>query len=100
VIRNGPKSMTRRRFVGALGASGLTLGASRHLRAAQPTNVIVLGAGLAGLYTAMLLEELGVRVILLEASDHVGGRVQTRKIDGTLHDLRATSASCMRAYST
>jgi len=97
MIRNGPKPMTRRRFVGALGASGLTLGASRRLRAAEPTNVIVLGAGLAGLYTAMLLEELGVQVVLLEASNHVGGRVQTRKIDGTLHELGASDIGVMYA---
>jgi len=74
-------SVTRREFVSGLGAGTVALGAGR-LRAAEATDVIVLGAGLSGLYTSMLLEEQGYRVTLLEASDHVGGRVQTRNTGG------------------
>ncbi len=40
-------------------------------------DVIVLGAGLAGLNAALLLQEGGARVLVLEASDRVGGRVHT-----------------------
>ena len=89
--------VTRRAFVGALGATGIALGTGRTLRAAEQTNVIVLGAGLAGLYTTMLLEEQGAGVTLLEASDHVGGRVQTRNIGGNLHELGASDIGVMYA---
>jgi len=89
--------VTRRAFVGGLGATGLALGTGRTLRAAEQANVIVLGAGLAGLYTTMLLEEQGARVTLLEASDHVGGRVQTRNIGGNLHELGASDIGVMYA---
>ena len=40
-------------------------------------DVIVIGAGLSGLYAAMLLEEAGLRVIVLEGRERVGGRVKT-----------------------
>ena len=40
-------------------------------------DVMVIGAGLAGLYTAMLLEDVGLRVIVLEGRQRAGGRVKT-----------------------
>lgn len=39
--------------------------------------VLVLGAGLAGLYCALLLEESGCEVTVLEARDRPGGRLHT-----------------------
>jgi monoamine oxidase len=89
--------LNRREVLGAIGAGTLALGGSRYLRAADATDVIVLGAGLAGLNTAMLLEEQGFRVTLLEASDHVGGRVQTRDFGGRLHELGASDIGVMYA---
>lgn len=41
------------------------------------TNVIVVGAGLAGLTAAVKLKEMGAKVSLVEARDRVGGRVFT-----------------------
>ncbi len=37
---------------------------------------IVVGAGLAGLYAAQQLKERYPDVLVLEAQDHVGGRVR------------------------
>ncbi len=48
----------------------------------ERTEVIIIGAGLAGLCCARRLAESGVRVSLLEASDAPGGRVRTDLVDG------------------
>jgi phytoene dehydrogenase-like protein len=45
-------------------------------------DVVVVGAGLAGLAAATLLHRAGRRVRVLEASDDVGGRVRTDVVDG------------------
>ncbi|MQL67030.1 FAD-dependent oxidoreductase [Streptomyces vinaceus] len=57
---------------------------SEHHRAAP--DVIVVGAGLAGLACALDLCRAGRRVALLEASDGVGGRMRTDRRDGFLLD--------------
>ncbi len=44
---------------------------------AKPYDVVVLGAGLAGLYSAYLLQKASLSVCLLEARSRVGGRVLT-----------------------
>ncbi len=43
-------------------------------------NVAVVGAGIAGLRTAQLLERLGVEVTVFEASGRLGGRLWTTKV--------------------
>ena len=45
-------------------------------------DAIIVGAGLAGLACARELERSGKRVIVLEASDRVGGRVATDSVRG------------------
>ena len=45
--------------------------------AQQRTDVIVIGAGAAGLAAAGALTEAGLRVVVVEARDRVGGRVAT-----------------------
>ncbi len=44
--------------------------------------VVVVGAGLAGLACAQGLSRAGVEVLVVEASDAVGGRVRTDVVDG------------------
>lgn len=51
-------------------------------------DVVVIGAGYAGLTAARQLIKSGKRVLLLEARDRVGGRVWTQRFDdGTYVDL-------------
>lgn len=45
-------------------------------------DVVVVGAGLAGLTCARELERAGYEVVVLERSDGVGGRVRTDVVDG------------------
>lgn len=48
----------------------------------QRTDVVVVGAGLAGLSCALHCAELGLSVTLLESSDRPGGRVRTDVVEG------------------
>ncbi|MFC7443245.1 flavin monoamine oxidase family protein [Laceyella putida] len=43
----------------------------------QPKNIVVVGAGMAGLVAASLLKEAGHQVKMIEAANRVGGRVLT-----------------------
>ena len=49
-------------------------------------DVVVVGAGLAGLACARHLLEAGLSAVVLEAGDAVGGRVRTDVVDGFLLD--------------
>lgn len=42
----------------------------------NPGKIIIIGAGVSGLYAGCLLKELGIDFTILEASEKVGGRVQ------------------------
>ena len=44
--------------------------------------ICIIGAGIAGLYTALILDDLGVQYEILEASDRVGGRLLTHRFNG------------------
>ena len=53
---------------------------------AKNADVVVIGAGLAGLSATLELQSQGVDVVLLEASDRTGGRVASDYIDGFICD--------------
>ena len=58
-----------------------------HIRWGVPmSEVLIVGAGLAGLACAQDLTRAGVACTVLEASDGVGGRVRTDVVDGFLLD--------------
>jgi monoamine oxidase len=56
----------------------------------QLYDVIVVGAGYAGLSAAQVLQQAGKKFLVLEARDRVGGRVYTKSLpNGTYVDLGA-----------
>jgi monoamine oxidase len=61
-----------------------TAGASIMERAAE---VIVVGAGMAGLKAARELADLGCGVIVVEADDRVGGRLKASRVAGAVADV-------------
>jgi phytoene dehydrogenase-like protein len=65
---------------------GLRRDTNRVLAGSTESDVVVVGAGVAGLNCAANLRKRGVDVKLVEASDGVGGRVRTDKVDGYLLD--------------
>ena len=61
---------------GAAGGARVAAG-NRRATTAADTDVLVIGAGLSGLHAALLLEENGARVQVIEARDRIGGRVHS-----------------------
>ena len=49
---------------------------------AAELDVVVVGAGLAGLAAARVTTAAGLRTVVVEAADEVGGRVRTDVVDG------------------
>ena len=84
--------ISRRRFLGATAAAGAGALAGhagpaeaappRRRRRHRKVDVVIVGAGFAGLAAAYDLMRAGRSVLVLEAQDHVGGRVRNLDIGG------------------
>lgn len=68
------QGISRRDALTGLGVSALAtaLGWPNAVRATTQSDVIVIGAGLAGLHAASLLAEEGAKVTVLEARNRLG----------------------------
>ena len=69
--------INRRTVVKTAGAAALSSIVPNGLRAQSKQQVIVIGAGLSGLHTALLLEEQGYNVQVIEGRMRFGGRLKT-----------------------
>lgn len=73
--------VSRRTFNKGIGAGVLAaatpFASNRHARASDAADVIVIGAGLSGLNAAWILSEAGLKTLVLEGSNRIGGRVWT-----------------------
>jgi monoamine oxidase len=78
--------ISRRNFLLGAGAAAATAAVPVRARSAPlphgPYDVIVVGAGLAGLTAARRLAAAGASIVVLEARDRVGGRVLNESIGG------------------
>jgi monoamine oxidase len=80
---------TRRRLIGSAAAGaaatampGGTAAAAKRPSSSRSADVVVVGAGLAGLTAAREVAKQGRSVLVLEARDRVGGRVLTHSLTG------------------
>lgn len=96
-MQPGHSRFSRRSFLAAASAASAMAATpgfakrpdSRTARGGVPEllDVLVVGAGLAGLHAAELLEQQGLRVAVVEASDRVGGRLRTGRAEGYTAEL-------------
>ncbi|MEE4185644.1 MAG: FAD-dependent oxidoreductase [Gammaproteobacteria bacterium] len=70
--------LSRRLVLKGFAGTALASACGRTAAAAGRPDVLVIGAGLSGLYAAMLLEQMDARVQVLEARSRIGGRLYTR----------------------
>ena len=68
-------TLNRRTVLQAMGAASVAMAAPRVLRAQNKSDVLVIGAGLSGLNAALLLQESGLNVQVIEARNRIGGRI-------------------------
>src|ERR1700722_9619059 len=63
--------------------------ASNPAMAERTDDVVVIGAGMAGLTAARALTEAGLKVLAVEAQDRIGGRIRTQHVEGEAIELGA-----------
>src|SRR6516164_9071562 len=74
-------------LIGFAATSGLAHAAAQRGSPARTADVIVVGAGFAGLAAAKALQAAGVEPVVVEARDRVGGRTCPGSIAGLTIDL-------------
>jgi monoamine oxidase len=74
-------------LIGIAAAPGLARSAEQRLNPTRTADVIIVGAGFAGLAAAKALRAAGVEPLVLEARDRVGGRTCPGSIAGLTIDL-------------
>ena len=85
--------LTRRTLLTATGAGALVVTGldapveAAPARGALRADVVVVGAGLAGLTAARDLTAAGREVLVLEARDRVGGRILNHQVDGGIVEV-------------
>ena len=92
--------MTRKEFLNYLSTLGLGYGLGLMHWACEPeaeprqnkagAKVLVVGAGVAGIAAAQVLQKAGYEVVLIEARNRIGGRIWTDRSLGTAVDLGAS----------
>ena len=70
------RTLSRRLFVAAAGATAAAT-TTRAWSVEADADVVIIGAGLSGMNAAMLLTELGAKVVVLESEPRPGGRCRT-----------------------
>ena len=80
-----------------LASAGALVSVARPVLAAQNPDVIIVGAGLSGLQAAITLEDSGFKVLVLEASERVGGRCYTADDMATKPEMGASQIGAMYA---
>lgn len=86
------KLVTRRDAIkivgaGAAGALAAPAQAAARKQSLEPVDVVVVGAGMAGLSAARMLARQKKKVVVLEARDRVGGRMKSGKLAGHTVDV-------------
>lgn len=76
-------TVDRRTVLKALGTATFAAAVPGALRAQNKTEVLVIGAGLSGLASALMMQDAGVNVQVIEGRNRIGGRVESfRNIPG------------------
>ena len=74
------RSRSRRTILQAIAAGAITSFYPKPVRALNKSDVVVIGAGLSGLYAATILQDEGYKVTVLEADNRVGGTSTVRTL--------------------